>query len=62
MDNTQLQQEWPELKTKLLKKYPHLTQEELTYEIGKEGELLERLQKKLGKNWTDIRNMLSLMG
>lgn len=62
MENEEIQQKWPELKGKLMKQYPHLTEEELKYEIGKEGELLERLQQKLGKNWSEIRNVLSIMG
>jgi len=62
MHEKELHEKWPELKEKLLKQYPHLTREELVLEIGKEEELLERLQGKLGKNWKDIRNFLSLMG
>jgi len=62
MDEKDLHAQWPELKEKLLKQYPHLTREELVLEIGKEKELLERLQGKLGKNWGDIKNFLSLMG
>ena len=62
MDTLEIQEKWPELKDKLKKQYPYLTEEELRYEIGKEGELLERLQKKVGKNWNEIRNVLSLLG
>jgi hypothetical protein len=62
MDNKELRDKWPELKHLLLQQCPQLTREELILEIGKEGELLERLQKKLGKNWKEIKNMLSLMG
>ncbi len=62
MDNTEIQQHWPEIKSKLKEHYPHLTEEELRCEIGNEGEHLKKLQEKLGKNWTEIRNLLSLMG
>jgi len=62
MENTELQQKWPELKKKLLEKYPNLTEEELILEIGKEGETLKRLQQKLGHEWNDWRNLLSIMG
>ncbi len=62
MESKEIQEKWPELKNKLMQKYPHLTDEELRYEIGKEGELLERLQKRLGKNWKEIRDVLSLLG
>lgn len=44
------------------KEYSYLTNEDLAYEIGKEEELLERLQKKLNKNKKEIRKWLSLMG
>lgn len=53
---------WNDLKEKLKKEYPQLTQDDLIYEIGKEEELLERLQKKLAKNKHEIRKWLSLMG
>lgn len=62
MENTEIREQWPQIKSKLAAKYPHLTEEELKYEIGKEGELLERLQEKLGKNWEEIKGVLSLMG
>jgi hypothetical protein len=62
MTEEQMKDSWPELKKKLLEKYPHLTNADLAYEIGQEEELLERLQKKLGQNWGDIKNTLSLMG
>lgn len=53
---------WPAYKKKLIEKFPHLSVEELDLEIGREEELLTLLQRKLGKNWKEIRNMLSLMG
>lgn len=62
MENTELHEKWPELKKKLQEKYPHLTDEELRLEIGQEIELLERLQEKLGKNWKELKYMLSLLG
>ena len=62
METKDLQEKWPALKEKLKAEYPSLTEEELTYEIGKEGELLKRLQEKLGKNKKEIDNWLSIMG
>jgi hypothetical protein len=53
---------WEIKKDKLMKEYPHLTQEDVIYQIGREEELLERLQKKLNKNKEEIRKWLSLMG
>ncbi len=62
MEQDELQSRWPELKKKLMQKYPHLTADELACEIGKEGEVLKKLQKKLGENWKDIKEVLSLLG
>lgn len=62
MENKELSQKWPVIKEKLLAQYPQLTPEELEYKIGKEGELLETLQKKLNKNWKNLKEVLSLMG
>jgi hypothetical protein len=62
MEDKELAQKWPKIKDKLLQEYPHLTPEELRYEIGKEGELLKQLQTKLGKNKQEIDNWLALMG
>ena len=53
---------WNELKAHLLEKYPHLTEEDLIYEAGKEGELLKRLQQKVEKNENEIKGWLSFMG
>ncbi len=54
--------DWETKKKQLEKEYPHLTNEDLAYEIGKEEELLERLQKKMNKNKKEITKWLSLMG
>ncbi len=54
--------DWETKKEQLKKEYPHLTNEDLAYEIGKEAELLERLQKKMSKNEKEIRKWLSFMG
>ena len=53
---------WETKKEQLKKEYPHLSNEDLAYEIGKEKELLKRLQKKVNKNEHEIRKWLSLMG
>jgi hypothetical protein len=61
-EDKEIQEKWPVIKDKLKQEYPQLTDEELRYEIGKEAELLERLQIKTGKNWKKIRDVLSLLG
>jgi hypothetical protein len=62
MDNNELRAKWPELKQKIKQEHPELSDEDLRYEIGKEGELLQRLQEKLKKNRQQIDNWLSIMG
>jgi len=41
--------EWQELKLKLLRKYIHLSDEDLAYEQGQEAELVERLAKRVNR-------------
>lgn len=53
---------WPSKKEHLKKRFPELTDEDLAYQIGKEEELLKRLQKKLGKSEDEIRKWLTWMG
>jgi uncharacterized protein YjbJ (UPF0337 family) len=51
--------EWNEVKGKLKQKYALLTDDDLTYAVGKEDELLGRLQKKLGKKKEEIIKLIS---
>jgi uncharacterized protein YjbJ (UPF0337 family) len=51
--------EWNEVKGKLKQKYALLTDDDLTYAVGKEDELLGRLQKKLGKQKDEIIKLIS---
>lgn len=62
IEHAELQKKWPALKEKLKSEYPFLTNEDLAYEIGQEGELLKRLQGKLGKNKKEIFDWLKIMG
>lgn len=55
-------EDWELKKAKLLKEHPELTTDDLIYEIGKEEELLKKLEEKLKKNRQEIRKWLSLMG
>lgn len=54
--------DWEAVKERLKKEHPGLTEDDLIYEIGKEEELLERLQKRLNRNKQEIRKWLSFMG
>ena len=62
MDTKALQEKWPEIKNKIKEQHPNISDNDLVYEIGKEVELLHRLQEKLGKNSKEIKEWLSLMG
>ena len=53
---------WQPKKEHLRKRFPELTEDDLIYQMGKEEELLERLQKKLDKDEDEIRKWLSWMG
>jgi hypothetical protein len=52
---------WELVKDRLKKEYPHLTEDDLIYEAGKEEELLLRLQQRLKKNKEEIRKYLSFV-
>jgi uncharacterized protein YjbJ (UPF0337 family) len=49
MDRLELKGKWNELKGKIKQSYGDLTDDDLTYEEGKEDELYGRLQNKTGK-------------
>jgi len=61
MENEKIEN-WEQKKKDLKKAFPDLTDDDLLYELGKEEDLLKRLQKKLNKNKHEIRKWLSLMG
>ena len=62
MEQTDFSTDWEATSARLLKEYPQLTGEDLAYEIGKEGELLKRLEEKTGKTEKDIKDWLRIMG
>lgn len=53
-NSTEICGEWNELKGKLKQKYAELTDDDLTYEEGKDDEMWGRLEKKLGKAKKEI--------
>lgn len=48
---------WNEFKGKLKQEYGELTEDDLTYEEGKEDEMWGNLQKKLGKTKKEIMSI-----
>lgn len=57
-----IQGNWKQLKGKLKEKYGQLTDDDLTYQEGKEDQLIGRLQQKLGKSKSEVEDMLKNMG
>ena len=51
--------EWNEVKGQLKQKYGELTDDDLSYQEGREDELLGRLQKKLGKGKDEIQRIIA---
>lgn len=62
MDTVDFQRRWPELKQRVKAEYPDIDENDLDYELGKELELLKRLQEKTGKTREEIFNWLHIMG
>ena len=58
MTTLDLKGNWNEIKGKLKQKYGQLTDDDLTFAEGKEDELLGRVQKRLGKNKEEVREMI----
>jgi len=58
MNKLEMKGSWNQLKGKLKQQYGSLTDDDLVFAEGKEDELLGRLQKKLGKNKDEVRQMI----
>ena len=50
------------MKETIQKDFPEIPEEDLTYELGKELELLKKLQERTGKTKEEIFNWLHIMG
>jgi uncharacterized protein YjbJ (UPF0337 family) len=57
MDSTRLKLNgsWNDVKGKMKKEYGDLTDDDLTYEEGRDDEFLGKLQKKLGKTKEELK-------
>ncbi len=49
---------WNEKKLKLRQKFSTLREDDLSFKDGKEAEMLERLQYKLGKTKEELRDII----
>jgi uncharacterized protein YjbJ (UPF0337 family) len=59
MNELQFKGSWNEIKGKLKKKYSQLTDDDLVYAEGQEDELLGRLQRKLGKDKEELKELIN---
>src|SRR5688572_4202763 len=58
MNIMDIKNRWNEVRYHLKQRYGWLTDEDLTLSLGREGDLLERLQKKLGMSKADVLRIL----
>lgn len=59
MNDYRIKGNWNEKKGKLKQQYGQLTDDDLSFQEGKEDELFGRLQKKLGKTKDEVRKIIS---
>jgi uncharacterized protein YjbJ (UPF0337 family) len=59
LDKLQIKGSWNIIKGKLKKQYADLTDDDLTYDEGREDELLGRIQKKTGDTREEIIEMIN---
>jgi uncharacterized protein YjbJ (UPF0337 family) len=59
MDKLRIEGNWNELKGKLKEEYAELTDDDLTYEEGKEDQLIGNIQQKLGKTRDEIKAIIN---
>jgi uncharacterized protein YjbJ (UPF0337 family) len=62
MDKLELKGKWNEIRGKIKQSYADLTDDDLTYEEGKEDELYGRLQQKTGKSRDEVIKWLRSLG
>jgi hypothetical protein len=58
MNVMDIKNRWNEVRALLKRRYQMLTDEDLTLCLGKEGDLITRLQHKLGKTKADILKII----
>lgn len=53
---------WNQIKGQLKQEYGNLTDDDLTFKEGKEDEMLGRLQEKLGKTKSEVKDLIDNIG
>lgn len=59
MNSLLIKGNWNEIAGNLKQKHANLTDDDLLFKIGKEEELLGRLQNKLGKTKEELKSIIS---
>jgi len=62
MDDLRVKGAFKEALGKLKRKYAELTDDDVTYQEGKEDEVVGRLQRKLGKSKDEVKALLKEHG
>ena len=58
----ELKSDWNEIKIKLKQKFESLTDEDVQFDSGKQTEVLNNIQKKLGKSKLEILKIILPLG
>lgn len=58
MNKLNLDKNWDEKKKKLQTRYEELTDDDLTYVVGEEDKLIDRIHRRLGTSREKTRNIL----
>ncbi|RYG50515.1 MAG: CsbD family protein [Chitinophagaceae bacterium] len=56
-NSTEMSGAWNEMKGKIKQKYAELTDDDLTYEEGKDDEMWGKIQQKIGKTKKEIMSL-----
>jgi uncharacterized protein YjbJ (UPF0337 family) len=59
MDRLRIKGNWNEMKGKIKQQWGELSDDDLSYEEGKEDELLGRIQQKTGKSREEVVNYIN---
>jgi uncharacterized protein YjbJ (UPF0337 family) len=62
MDRLEIKGNWNQIKGKIKEKWGDLTDDDLTYEEGKEDQLIGRIQKRTGRARDEIVGEINRMG
>lgn len=58
MDKFQIEETWNKMKAKLQQQYAMLTEDDLQLIDGREDEILNRMEKRLGKTREEVKQVI----